>query len=72
MPNAFTPNDDGKNDTFAPVGLTEGAFNYQFAIWNRWGLLGGMVVKIMLGMFCPMACMYMYLLILIRGGEILN
>lgn len=37
MPNAFTPNDDGKNDTFAPVGLTEGAFNYQFAIWNRWG-----------------------------------
>jgi len=37
MPNAFTPNDDGKNDQFAPIGLSEGAFDFQFAIWNRWG-----------------------------------
>ena len=37
MPNAFTPNDDGKNDLFGPVGIAAGAFDYQFSIWNRWG-----------------------------------
>jgi len=37
MPNAFTPNDDGKNDLFGPIGIAAGAFDYQFSIWNRWG-----------------------------------
>ena len=37
MPNAFTPNDDGKNDLFGPVGIAAGAFDYEFSIWNRWG-----------------------------------
>lgn len=37
MPNAFTPNDDGRNDLFGPIGIAAGAFDYQFSIWNRWG-----------------------------------
>ena len=36
LPNAFTPNDDGKNDIFRgiPVGIQQ--FNY-LKIYNRWG-----------------------------------
>jgi gliding motility-associated-like protein len=37
MPNAFTPNNDGLNDDFIPVGYFEGIRNYNFTIWNRWG-----------------------------------
>lgn len=40
MPNAFTPNGDGKNDFFAPVfkqALVSGVV--QFDIYNRWGQL---------------------------------
>jgi len=37
MPNAFTPNGDGKNDFFIPVGFLLGPLNYRFSIWNRWG-----------------------------------
>jgi len=37
MPNAFTPNGDGKNDIFIPVGFLLGPLNYRFSIWNRWG-----------------------------------
>ena len=37
VPNAFTPNGDGKNDIFIPVALFFGANNYSFTIWNRWG-----------------------------------
>ena len=37
MPNAFTPNSDGKNDIFIPVGFLLGPLNYQFSIFNRWG-----------------------------------
>jgi gliding motility-associated-like protein len=37
IPNAFTPNDDGKNDVFLPKGT---AFkNYSLGIFNRWGEL---------------------------------
>jgi gliding motility-associated-like protein len=37
-PNAFTPNDDGVNDTYKPViGAT--FTSYEFTIYNRWGLL---------------------------------
>jgi gliding motility-associated-like protein len=35
IPNAFTPNGDGVNDTFGIRG--EGSFQYSFAIFNRWG-----------------------------------
>jgi len=37
MPNAFTPNNDGLNDEFQPVGSFSGIRNYNFSIWNRWG-----------------------------------
>ncbi len=39
LPNAFTPNTDGSNDLFLPVGFFEGIRNYQMTIWNRWGEL---------------------------------
>lgn len=35
IPNAFTPNDDSRNDFFVPV--TYGVTNYVFEIYNRWG-----------------------------------
>jgi len=35
-PNAFTPNGDGKNDTFAP--LVRGARTYELVIYDRWGV----------------------------------
>ena len=38
MPNAFTPNNDGLNDLFNGIGLTD-AVNYTMKIWNRWGEL---------------------------------
>lgn len=34
-PNSFTPNSDGKNDVFLPVG--EGLEEYHMSIYNRWG-----------------------------------
>lgn len=37
MPNAFTPDGDGLNDVFIPVGSFEGVSFYNFSIWNRWG-----------------------------------
>jgi gliding motility-associated-like protein len=37
IPNAFTPNGDGLNDTFGPVG--EGITDYSMQIFNRWGNL---------------------------------
>ena len=37
MPNAFTPNNDGLNDVFQPVGLFFGLEEYNLSIWNRWG-----------------------------------
>jgi gliding motility-associated-like protein len=37
IPNAFTPNSDGLNETFGPVGIN--ATNYTFRIFNRWGEL---------------------------------
>jgi gliding motility-associated-like protein len=38
IPNAFSPNDDGRNDLFLPVGVcpTE---NYHLRIFSRWGAL---------------------------------
>ncbi len=37
MPNAFTPNDDGRNDVLLPV--TRGVKSYTLKIFNRWGEL---------------------------------
>lgn len=36
LPTGFSPNGDGRNDTFAPLG-TRFAKNVTFQIWNRWG-----------------------------------
>ena len=36
-PNAFTPNGDGINETFIPVGIGWQYDNYSFSVWNRWG-----------------------------------
>lgn len=40
MPNAFTPNEDGKNDVFRPV-IQPGCEirGYLFSVYNRWGQL---------------------------------
>ena len=38
MPNSFTPNDDGDNDSFGPKGLRmEEHQSYEFLVFNRWG-----------------------------------
>ena len=36
-PNAFTPNGDGINETFIPLGYGWQFDQYNFTIWNRWG-----------------------------------
>jgi gliding motility-associated-like protein len=36
MPNAFTPNDDGKNDVICPK-VTGTLVYYEFSVFNRWG-----------------------------------
>jgi gliding motility-associated-like protein len=37
FPSAFTPNYDGKNDTFGPLGNLSKVKNYRLTIYNRWG-----------------------------------
>ena len=39
IPNAFTPNGDGINDLFRPIGIGFDVEDYQLAIFNRWGHL---------------------------------
>jgi PKD repeat protein len=36
-PNAFTPDNDGVNETFGPVVRGYDPDSYRFEIWNRWG-----------------------------------
>jgi hypothetical protein len=36
VPNAFTPNGDGKNDVFRPL-IFGNVTSFTFAIYNRWG-----------------------------------
>jgi len=38
VPNAFTPNDDGKNDVLRPIVAGMKRFDY-FTVYNRWGQL---------------------------------
>lgn len=37
LPNAFTPNDDGTNDTYRGGGVFDGIANFEMLIVNRWG-----------------------------------
>lgn len=37
MPNAFTPNGDGLNDTFGPIPRYDYVNRYHMSIFNRWG-----------------------------------
>ncbi|MFH0892814.1 MAG: PKD domain-containing protein [Bacteroidota bacterium] len=37
IPNCFTPNGDGHNDTFFPKGFGIESNNFEFYIYNRWG-----------------------------------
>jgi len=37
LPNAFTPNADGLNDTYFGKGFLIGISNFNLSIWNRWG-----------------------------------
>ena len=38
VPTAFTPNNDGDNDTFGPSGLRMEKYqSYEFQIFNQWG-----------------------------------
>lgn len=37
VPTGFTPNGDGINDNFRPLGPAEYATEYQMTVWNRWG-----------------------------------
>ena len=37
VPNAFSPNNDGLNDAFRPLGQAFGAQDYSFQVFNRWG-----------------------------------
>ena len=37
LPNAFSPNSDGKNDEYKAAGFFEGISNYRLTIWSRWG-----------------------------------
>lgn len=39
LPNVFTPNGDGLNDSFFPVGLLNGVTDYRLRVWTRWGEL---------------------------------
>ncbi len=39
VPNAFTPNGDGKNDVFYPTGWNITGEKYEFMVFNRWGEL---------------------------------
>lgn len=39
MPNAFTPDNNGNNDSFRGKGYIEAISDYSMSIWNRWGQL---------------------------------
>jgi gliding motility-associated-like protein len=37
FPTGFTPNNDGKNDSFGPLGSLSLLSNYKLSVYNRWG-----------------------------------
>jgi gliding motility-associated-like protein len=37
LPNAFSPNSDGNNDSYRGLGYTDGMREFKFRIFNRWG-----------------------------------
>ncbi len=37
VPSAFSPNGDGINDDFAPIGIISHSATYEFVIFDRWG-----------------------------------
>jgi gliding motility-associated-like protein len=37
VPNAFTPNNDGDNDEFIPMGINFNDPGYEFMVFDRWG-----------------------------------
>lgn len=37
VPNAFSPDGDGLNDTFRALGPQEGIIDYSLAVFNKWG-----------------------------------
>jgi gliding motility-associated-like protein len=39
IPNTFTPNGDGKNEVFMPVGFNISDEGYHFMVFDRWGML---------------------------------
>ncbi len=39
IPNSFTPNGDGLNDVFAPIGLGVDPDEYSLVVYDRWGAL---------------------------------
>jgi len=39
LPNAFTPNNDTKNDEYLGVGTLDEILDFQMLIWDRWGEL---------------------------------
>ncbi|MEP7324186.1 MAG: PKD domain-containing protein [Saprospiraceae bacterium] len=39
VPNIFTPNADGNNDIFVPIGIIGILSSYEFSIFDRWGSL---------------------------------
>jgi gliding motility-associated-like protein len=39
IPNSFTPNGDGLNELFNPVGNNDNIIEFYFAVYNRWGEL---------------------------------
>jgi gliding motility-associated-like protein len=39
MPNAFYPNNNGRNDIYRPGGVFQGINDYTISIYNRWGEL---------------------------------
>ncbi len=39
LPNAFTPNNDDRNDTYLGVGSLENISDFNMKIWDRWGEL---------------------------------
>ena len=39
LPNAFSPNNDGINDTYKGKGATADVLSFRMTVWNRWGEL---------------------------------